>query len=102
MSRAKTVFGVLGATVLMVGAAAAQGIELPAGPGREVVSRECQACHDLAMVVGSTGLTREGWSGVIDEMTSYGLNVTPQQRTQILDYLSKYLGRPSEPGNAAR
>jgi len=102
MSRAKLLFGVLGASVLMLGAAAAQGIELPAGPDREVVSRECQACHDLAMVVGSTGLTREGWSSVIDEMTSYGLNVTPQQRARILDYLSKYLGSVPEPGNASR
>jgi len=102
MSRAKLLFGVLGASVLMLGAAAAQGIELPAGPNREVVSRECQACHDLAMVVGSTGLSRDGWNSVIDEMVSYGLNVTPQQRTQILDYLSKFLGSPSEPGNASR
>ena len=55
MSRAKLSFGVLGATVLMLGMAAAQGVVLPAGPNREVVSRECQACHDLDMVVGSTG-----------------------------------------------
>ena len=31
------------------GAAAAQPIELPAGPDREVVTRECQACHDLTV-----------------------------------------------------
>ena len=102
MSRVKMLFGVAGATVLMLGAVAAQPIELPAGPDRDVVSRECQACHDLAMVVGSTGLTREGWSSVIDEMTSYGLNVTPQQRTQILDYLSKYLGSVSAPSPVSR
>jgi hypothetical protein len=93
MKRAKLSFGVLGATVLMLGAAVAQGIELPPGPDREVVSRECQACHDLAMVVSMTGLTREGWNGILDEMTSYGLHVTPQERAKILDYLSNYLGR---------
>jgi hypothetical protein len=102
MSRAKMLFGVLGTTVLMLGAAATQGIELPAGPDREVVSRECQACHDLAMVVGSTGLTREGWNSVIDEMTSYGLHVTPQERAKILDYLSTYLGRVSTPSKASQ
>jgi hypothetical protein len=93
MNSAKLSFGVLGATVLMLGAAVAQGIELPPGPDREVVSRECQACHDLAMVVSMTGLTREGWNNILDEMTSYGLHVTPQERTKILDYLSNYLGR---------
>jgi hypothetical protein len=102
MIRVKMLFGAVGATVLMLGAAAAQGIDLPPGPDREVVSRECQACHDLAMVVGSTGLTRDGWNSVIDEMVSYGLNVTPLQRTQILDYLSKYLGSPSEPSKASQ
>jgi hypothetical protein len=93
MNSAKLSFGVLGATVLMLGAAVAQGIELPPGPDREVVSRECQACHDLAMVVSMTGLTREGWNNILDEMTSYGLHVTPQERAKILDYLSNYLGR---------
>jgi hypothetical protein len=88
-------FGVLGATALMLGVAAAQGIELPAGPDREVVSRECQACHDLSMVVAAKGLTRDGWNGVLDEMTSYGLNVSPEQRRQILEYLSTYLGSVS-------
>jgi hypothetical protein len=101
MSRAKLSFGVLGATVLMLGTAAAQGVVLPAGPNREVVSRECQACHDLDMVVGSTGLTREGWNGILDEMTSYGLHVTPQERAQILEYLSTYLGSPSAPSKAS-
>src|SRR5258708_33276152 len=102
MIRVRVLFGVLGATVLTLGAAAAQVIELPAGPNREVVSRECQACHDLSMVVASSGLTRDGWNGVIDEMTSYGLNVTPEQRTKILEYLAFYLGSASASGNASR
>jgi hypothetical protein len=95
-------FGVLGATVLTLGAASAQGIELPAGPDREVVSRECQACHDLGMVVAAAGLTRDGWNSVIDEMTSYGLHVTPEQRTRIVEYLSTYLGSASASNKASR
>jgi hypothetical protein len=102
MSSVRLSLGALGATVLMLGAAAAQGIELPAGPNREVVSRECQACHDLSMVVAATGLTRDGWIGVIDEMTSYGLNVTPDQRTIILEYLSTYLGSASASNKASQ
>jgi cytochrome c5 len=94
--------GVLGACVLMLGAASAQGIELPAGPNREVVSHECQACHDLSMVVASAGLTRDGWNSIIEEMTSYGLSVSADQRTQILEYLSTYLGSASASSNASR
>jgi len=106
MNRAVVLFGVLGACILMPVAASAQGsaqvIELPAGPDREVVYRECQTCHDLSMVVASTGLTRDGWNSIIDEMTSYGLSVTPDQRIKILEYLSVYLGSVSAPGNASR
>jgi hypothetical protein len=101
MNRVVPWVAVLGATVfLMLRAAAAQ--ELPAGPDREVVSRECQACHDLSMVVGATGLTRDGWNGVIEEMASYGMSVSPDQRTRILEYLSIYLGPSSPPSKASQ
>src|SRR6266403_1833279 len=49
----RTVCGVLGRIMALIGAAAAQGINLPAGPNRDTVSRECQACHDLGMVVAA-------------------------------------------------
>jgi hypothetical protein len=46
--------------LLTVVPAAPQGLTLPAGPDRDLVSRECQACHDLSMVLAANGLTREG------------------------------------------
>ena len=86
-----------GISLLNVGAIAAQGLTLPPGPNRDVVSRACQACHDLSMVVAATGLTREGWDATIEEMISYGMRVEPDERTKILDYLSSSLGTPSAP-----
>jgi hypothetical protein len=80
----------LGATIALIGAAVAQRIELPAGPNREVVSRECQACHGLDMVVGAAGLSREGWTNILAEMTTYGMNVTPDDQGKIIEYLSTY------------
>jgi cytochrome c5 len=102
MSRAKRSFGVLGITVAMLSTAAAQPADLPTGPNREVVSRACQACHDLSMVVAATGLTREGWNATIEEMIGYGMRVTSDDRARILDYLSSYLGSPSAPAPADR
>jgi hypothetical protein len=90
------------ATIGLSGLAAAQRMELPPGPHRELVSRECQACHDLSMVLAATGLTRQGWEGVIDEMTSYGMRVTPEQRAEILDYLANSLGSSSPPAPSTR
>jgi hypothetical protein len=95
-------FGILGASLATLGTAAAQRLELPAGPNREIVSRECQACHDLSMVVAAIGLSLEGWDATIEEMTSYGMRVTPEERKKILDYLSNYLGSSFPPGPTAR
>jgi cytochrome c5 len=92
MSRARLLFGIPSITVAMLSTAAAQLRDLPAGPNRDLVSRACQACHDLSMVVAATGLTREGWDATIEEMISYGMRVDAQDRAKILDYLSNNLG----------
>jgi cytochrome c5 len=92
MNAAKLLFGILGATAFMLGTAAAQRPELPAGPNREVVSRECQACHDLSMVVAAAGLSRDGWDALMDEMTSYGMRITAEERAKIVEYLATNLG----------
>jgi len=102
MRKARLSFGVLGITFAMLSAAAAQRADLPEGPNRDVVSRACQACHDLSMVVAATGLSREGWNATIEEMISYGMRVALDEREKILEYLSSYLGSLSAPTPAAR
>jgi hypothetical protein len=102
MKGARLLFGVIGGVVVMFGAVMAQQAELPAGPNREIVSRKCQGCHDLTVVVEASGLSREDWNATIDEMiTSNGMSATPEERAKILDYLSNYLG-PSAPHPPAR
>jgi hypothetical protein len=66
--------------------------ELPEGPNRGLVASRCTECHDLQMVFDAAGISRDDWNGAIEEMTSYGLKMTPEERTQILDYLATYLG----------
>ena|SRR5215475_6766790 len=102
MSTAKLSLGVLTITVAMLGTAAAQRADLPAGPDRDVVSHACQACHDLSMVVAAAGLTRDGWNATIEEMISYGMRVEADERAKILDYLSNYLGSSSAPAPTSR
>src|SRR5258708_34183149 len=102
MRRAKLWLCVVGAMYASVGTAAAQGTDLPAGPNREVVSRACQACHDLGMVFAAAGLSREGWDSTIDEMISFGMHVDPPERAKILDYLSTFLGSSSAPNPTTR
>jgi hypothetical protein len=72
--------------------AVAVAVELPAGPNRDAVVQACGACHDLDMVYEAAGQTREGWNGTIEEMTGYGLKLSPDERAQILEYLTSFLG----------
>jgi len=82
-----------------IGPVAAQLKELPPGPNRELVSRQCQACHDIDNVLEGAGASREAWDGAIEQMVGYGLMVTAEQRAMILDYLAIYLG-PNPPAAA--
>jgi hypothetical protein len=88
----KVLCGVLGATLALIDAGVAQRLELPAGPNRDLGSRECQACHDLGMVISAAGLTRDGWTNILAEMTTYGMNVASDDQQKIIEYLSTYLG----------
>jgi len=89
MNKARLICTAIGAALLSFGAAA---VELPAGPNKDMVARACGSCHDLNMVVDAAGQTREGWNGTIEEMTGYGLKVSPDERALILEYLTSFLG----------
>jgi mono/diheme cytochrome c family protein len=83
-------FGVLAAFL----AHAADAADLPDGANRALVATHCTSCHDLQPLLdaAAAGVSREDWNGALDEMTSYGLKVTPEERAQILEYLATYLG----------
>jgi len=89
MSKAKVILGMISSGFLSVGADA---VELPAGPNKDVVARACSSCHDLDMVFDAAGQTREGWNGTIEEMAGYGLQLSPGERAQVLEYLVSFLG----------
>jgi len=91
MRSVQLLFGVLGAGAALA-AHAAGAAELPEGANRALVASTCSACHDLQPVFDAVGISRDDWNGALDEMTSYGLVITPQERAQILDYLATYLG----------
>ena len=86
--------GVVGATLVALGAPATAQVALPDGPNRELVSRTCGACHDINTVIFTGGRSREEWNGTIDAMTSFGLNITPGERALIVAYLATYLPFP--------
>jgi hypothetical protein len=89
MRRVQLLLAVLGAALT---APAANAAELPAGANRALVATQCAGCHDLQPLFDAAGISRDDWNGALDEMVSYGLKVTPEERVQILEYLATYLG----------
>jgi hypothetical protein len=67
---------------------------LPAGPGREATFYACSACHSIKLVKQQR-LTRADWDEALVYMTEEMEMPEPEpaERTRILDYLGRYLGR---------
>lgn len=80
----------------------AQAIVLPPGPNRNLVYGNCRTCHSLQYPKESAGLTRDGWDGVLNDMETYGLDISADDRKKILDYLATYLGPNPPPAAPAR
>jgi hypothetical protein len=82
---------VIGIAVLAaIASTRAQFAKLPDGPNRELVEAVCGSCHDIEMVV-INGRSEERWGLTMDEMASYGMQVSPGDRVLILRYLATYL-----------
>jgi len=80
--------GVICVGFVALGVRATAQLTLPEGPNRELVSRTCGACHDMGMVVATGGRSREGWNGTIEDMISYGMSISAEDRRLVLDYLA--------------
>jgi len=89
---------VLGASVMAFAGQVAGAAELPEGADRALVASMCTSCHDLQPVLDAAGISREDWSGALDEMAGYGLKATPDERARILEYLATYLGPSAKAG----
>jgi competence protein ComEA len=78
---------------LFVAAAAAVMIpcagwaQLLDGPGKEETAKRCVGCHEVERSV-SLRQDRAGWDSTVTKMVAFGMKLTPEERTAILDYLA--------------
>ena len=64
---------------------------LPAGPGKAVLERDCGSCHGVVLFLGRHE-TRNSWGRTIENMMGRGAKVTPQEFELMADYLTKNFG----------
>src|SRR5262252_9513349 len=72
-----------------------QQVQLPDGPGREMVEGTCAQCHGLNLITGSFGYTKEGWEDRLNTM----ITLLQDQLHSITTYLATHF--PTRPSPAA-
>jgi hypothetical protein len=74
----------------------AAGVELPDGPGREILTASCLSCHELtALPLFATFYTRDDWHALVLTMKAHGAPVDGAQIEVLADYLAQHFGPQS-------
>ena len=71
-------------------------IKLKDGAGRDLVERNCVACHSLDYIpMNSPFLDRKGWEGSVTKMIKVmGAPIAADDVPGIVDYLVRNYGKP--------
>jgi hypothetical protein len=73
------------------------GVELPEGPGREILVAACLGCHELTALGLFKGFyTRESWQTLVLTMKEQGAPVDETEIEVLADYLAQHFG-PATP-----
>jgi len=84
MRTARLFIGLVVISLVAITVQATAEVALPDGPNRALVLRTCGACHDMSMVVGTGGRSRDGSNSTIDDMISFGMSITTAERGLVL------------------
>jgi cytochrome c2 len=57
-------------------------------PGKAIVNRACQSCHDLGTVTDARHTAGE-WPSVVERMRANGADLTDDEAKQVREYLIK-------------
>jgi cytochrome c5 len=69
-------------------------VELPDGPGKQILNRSCVSCHDLTEVTKFRGFyTRPQWRDIVQTMVDYGAAVNDKDAEVLTSYLTESLGK---------
>jgi hypothetical protein len=83
--------GVAGAVLMALGSSLACADDLPDGPNRELVYQHCETCHSVQNLINTGGMSRAQWAEKLSMMEGYGLQVTPELKVLLVEYLATYL-----------
>jgi hypothetical protein len=61
--------------------------DLPDGPGKALIERECGSCHETSHVQGRR--TRDEWIDTVSKMMERGASLNSTEFDTVIDYLAK-------------
>ena len=74
--------------VLLALSASSLWAQIPDGPGRAEVEKNCKGCHELARSI-SPRQDRNAWQTTMNKMVAAGMQVNDADSALIMDFLSK-------------
>lgn len=66
--------------------------KLPEGPGKDITQRICGSCHAAEMVMGRRE-SRDGWSGILEDMIQRGMKGSNEEYGEVVEYLVAHFPR---------
>jgi hypothetical protein len=86
--RVKALYFLLAALVLVGLLAACGGAS---SEGEALLNERCESCHSLDLVYETEG-TRADWEQIVNWMKTYGVELTDEEQTILVDYLAETYG----------
>ena len=75
---------------------------LPPGPGHDAFAAQCVICHSPRYVLNQPRFPRKVWTAEVQKMVkAYGAPITPDQESEIVNYLVSWHGREDSPQTVA-
>ena len=75
------------AAIVLVGCGSKATVAPTPHPGKALVQAKCSTCHSISQV-DSAKYSRDMWQVTVDRMVMAGMQITDEQKVQIVDYLA--------------
>ena len=86
---------VIAAFLVLAGPLSAQQPpQLPDGPGKEILEKQCSTCHTIEVIVAQRNDAAE-WKRLVLNMIDRGAELTEEQVPVVTEYLATNWGKPA-------
>ena len=72
---------------------------LPDGPGKDLVTKKCTACHSVKTATSKRG-TQDQWADTVSTMIGRGADLSDDEAATVVEYLAAHFGPSAAQGTA--